>query len=85
MQRDLRAVLEDFVATHRGLRLGRAFGVPAAFAGRRMFARLSTSGLELRLPSASLSAAWVTIAPGSRAAARLEILLEQSARYVATS
>lgn len=104
MRRDLRAALEAFVATHRGLRVGRVFGAPAGFAGRRVFARLSDAGLQLRLPrsvrDAKLSGAsarraappgakrpvsseWVTVGPSSQAAQRLEILLEQAARYVA--
>jgi len=53
MRRDLRAVLDAFVASHRGLRSGHVFGAPAAFAGRRMFAKLDRDGLRLRLPIAS--------------------------------
>lgn len=51
MRRDLRAALEGFVATHRGLRMGKVFGSPAGFAGRRVFARFSDDGLQLRLPA----------------------------------
>lgn len=96
MRRDLRAALEAFVATHRGLRVGRVFGAPAGFAGRRVFARLSDTGLQLRLPPSvreaqksgpsarrAVSSDWITVTPDSKAAQRLEILLEQAARYVA--
>lgn len=103
MRRDLKAALDGFVASHPGLRAGRVFGSPAAFAGRRMFARLLVDGLQLRLPASVRPSTraqsakregrrpvlppsdWLTITPSSRDAARLEILLEQSARYVATS
>jgi hypothetical protein len=54
--------LTEFVASHRGLRLSRAFGRTAAFAGRRMFARVAPDGLWCRLPTAvvrrELSGAW---------------------------
>lgn len=126
MRRDLKAALDTFVAAHRGLRSGRVFGRPAAFAGRRVFARLTDEGVQLRLPAsfrepeasgppsgasreafralrarpsarrpvrqsakrdggsrAASSSVWITVTPSSRAAARLEILLEQAARYVA--
>ena len=43
-----RKFLDEFVATHRGTRVGRLFGQPAAFAGRRVFARVSRRGLEYR-------------------------------------
>ncbi len=56
MRRDLRAVLDAFVASHRGLRSGHVFGVPAAFAGRRVFAKLDRDGLRLRLPVTSRAA-----------------------------
>jgi hypothetical protein len=46
--------LTKFVAAHRGLRLSRAFGRTAAFAGRRMFARVAPEGLWCRLPDAAL-------------------------------
>jgi len=44
----LRTFLDEFVAAHRGTRVGRLFGQPAAFAGRRAFARVSRRGLEYR-------------------------------------
>jgi hypothetical protein len=43
-----RKFLDEFVASHRGTRVGRLFGQPAAFAGRRVFARVSRRGLEYR-------------------------------------
>ena len=45
-----RKFLDDFVAAHRGTRVGQLFGQPAAFAGRRVFARVSRRGLEYRVP-----------------------------------
>lgn len=103
MRRDLRAALDAFAAEHRGVRLGQLFGQPAVFAGRKVFARLTSEGVQLRLPPASndasgparrsrvpprrrsqtAAAAWTTITPHSSAAGRLEMLLEQAARYVA--
>jgi len=59
---DPRTFLTDFVATHRGTRMGRLFGVPAAFAGRRPFARLSRRGLEYR---ASPTDAWLLARPST--------------------
>lgn len=56
MRRDLRLALDAFVATHRGVRRGTLFGVPAAFAGRRAFAKLDARGLHLRLPAFALRA-----------------------------
>ncbi|MCA1586321.1 MAG: hypothetical protein LC791_16640 [Acidobacteria bacterium] len=56
-RKDYDAILTDFVAGHRGLRLGRLFGRCAAFAGRRAFARLGEGGLELKLPAAAREAA----------------------------
>ena len=32
--------LKNFVETHQGVRLGGLFGEPAAFVGRRVFARI---------------------------------------------
>jgi hypothetical protein len=42
--------LSDFVSAHRGLRLGRLFGRPAAFAGRRVFACVMEDALIVKLP-----------------------------------
>lgn len=53
LRRDLEAVLAHFVAGHRGLRLGRLFGQPAAYAGRRAFARVTARGIEVKLPPAA--------------------------------
>ena len=53
-----RKFLDEFVATHRGTRVGLVFGQPAAFAGRRVFARISRRGLEYR--------AQAVIPPGGR-------------------
>jgi hypothetical protein len=47
---DLRAFLEEFVDSHRGLRLGRVFGRPAVYAGRRLFTCLMENGLIVLLP-----------------------------------
>ena len=37
-RKDLEHVLNTFVADHRGLRTGRMFGLPGAYAGRKLFA-----------------------------------------------
>jgi hypothetical protein len=50
-RRDIERALAEFVAVHKGLRMGWAFGLPAAFAGRRMFACVVEEGLACRLPS----------------------------------
>src|ERR1044072_215380 len=47
---ELRPFLEEFVETHRGARLGTMFGLPALYAGRRLFACLVEDGLIVRLP-----------------------------------
>ena len=48
---DLRPFLEEFVDAHRGVRLGRMFGAPGLFAGRRLFACLVDGGLIVKLPA----------------------------------
>ena len=48
---ELRPFLEEFVATHRGARLGKMFGLTALHAGRRLFACLMEDGLIVRLPT----------------------------------
>jgi hypothetical protein len=48
---DLRAVLTEFADQHRGVRLGRMFGLPAGYAGRRLFACLTEDGIIVRLPA----------------------------------
>src|SRR5512145_2732753 len=46
----LERAFTQFVAAHRGLRLSRAFGRLSGYAGRRMFARVTSDGLGCRLP-----------------------------------
>jgi hypothetical protein len=77
---DLHRFLDEFIEHHRGLRGGRLFGRPAAFAGRRMFVCLRGNGLIIKLPKRG----WVKYSPRNRRdAARLIPLLEVAARYVA--
>jgi hypothetical protein len=47
---DLQPFLADFVEHHRGLRTGRMFGLPAGYAGRKMFVCLVEDGLIVKLP-----------------------------------
>lgn len=47
--------LKNFVETHRGVRLGGLFGEPAAFVGRRVFARIKKDHLLCWSPSAAAS------------------------------
>ena len=47
---DLVSFLEEFAAQHRGVRLGKMFGLPALYAGRRLFACLLEDGVIVRLP-----------------------------------
>lgn len=47
---DLQAFLAEFVDQHRGVRLGRMFGLPAGFVGRRLFVCLMEDGIIVRLP-----------------------------------
>jgi hypothetical protein len=49
-RRDLGEALAEFVAVRPGLRLGRMFGLPAGYAGRRLFACAIEDGLICRLP-----------------------------------
>jgi hypothetical protein len=46
---ELTAFFEEFVETHRGARLGKMFGLPALYAGRRLFACLIEDGVIVRL------------------------------------
>jgi hypothetical protein len=62
-RRDLESWLEVFVSTHVGTRLGRMFGVPAAFAGRLLFSRLVRDGIAVKLPPEALDSA---LARGAR-------------------
>lgn len=63
---DSHAFLRDFIAAHRGTRMGRLFGVPAAFVGRRPFARLSGRGIEYRVGPAGSKNGWVLARPRIR-------------------
>jgi hypothetical protein len=47
---ELVSFLEEFTAQHRGVRLGKMFGLPALYAGRRLFACLLEQGVIVRLP-----------------------------------
>ena len=49
-RRELVSFLEEFAANHRGARLGKMFGLPAVYAGRRLFACLIEDGVIVRLP-----------------------------------
>jgi TfoX/Sxy family transcriptional regulator of competence genes len=51
-RRELTSFLEEFAAQHRGVRLGKMFGLPALYAGRRLFACLLEDGVIVRLPDA---------------------------------
>jgi hypothetical protein len=48
---DLQPFLAQFIEHHRGLRIGRMFGRPAGYAGRRMFVCLMDDGLIVKLPA----------------------------------
>jgi hypothetical protein len=48
---DLEPFLREFVASRRGLRMGKMFGLPAGYAGRRLFACLVEDGVIVRLPN----------------------------------
>ena len=47
---DLKPFLAEFIEHHRGLRIGRMFGLPAGYAGRRLFVCLMEDGLIVKLP-----------------------------------
>jgi hypothetical protein len=47
---DLEPFLREFVTSRRGLRMGKMFGLPAGYAGRRLFACLIEDGVIVRLP-----------------------------------
>jgi hypothetical protein len=47
---DLEPFLAEFIDHHRGLRTGRMFGLPAGYAGRKLFVCLVEDGLIVRLP-----------------------------------
>lgn len=48
---ELEPFLREFITEHRGLRLGKMFGLPAGYAGRRLFACLLEDGVLVRLPA----------------------------------
>ncbi len=48
---DVAGWLAGFVRARRGLRAGRMFGAPAAYAGRRMFACAYEDGVICKLPT----------------------------------
>ena len=77
---DLQHFLNDFIEQHRGTRGGRLFGLPAAYAGRRMFACLRGNGVIVKVPKRG----WVKYTPRTRRdAVRLIPVLEVAARDVA--
>jgi hypothetical protein len=47
---DLRVFLAEFIEEHSGIRLGRMFGLPAGYVGRRLFVCLMEDGIIVRLP-----------------------------------
>ena len=47
---DLQPFLAEFIEHHRGLRIGRMFGLPAGYAGRKLFVCLIEDGLIVKLP-----------------------------------
>jgi TfoX/Sxy family transcriptional regulator of competence genes len=56
-RKDLEHVLNAFVADHRGLRIGRMFGLPGAYAGHKLFACVYQDGLTVKLPADARTAA----------------------------
>jgi hypothetical protein len=73
-RRDLAFYLDNFVASHPGLRSGRMFGWPAAYAGRRLFSCAVDDGIVAKLPADAVPAALASGAtrwtPRGRPAAR---------------
>ena len=49
-RRDLGSFLQEFADGHRGVRLGKMFGLPAIYVGRRLCACLMEGGVIVRLP-----------------------------------
>jgi hypothetical protein len=47
---ELRPFLEEFAEQHRGVRLGKMFGLPAIYVGRRLVTCLMEDGIIVRLP-----------------------------------
>jgi hypothetical protein len=73
-RQDLEEYLAGFVAGHRGLRFGRMFGMPAGYAGRRLFSCVFEDGITAKLPPQAMAAArkhgatpWNPIARGATA------------------
>jgi len=56
-RKDLERLLTTFVAEHPGLRSGRMFGVPGAYAGRKLFACVFEDGITAKLPPDAFEAA----------------------------
>lgn len=50
-RRELQPFLTEFADNHRGVRLGKMFGLPAVYVGRRLFACLIEDGIIVRLPN----------------------------------
>ena len=48
---DLQTFLTEFAEQHRGIRLGKMFGLPGGYVGRRLFACVIEDGIIVRLPS----------------------------------
>jgi hypothetical protein len=48
---DLQAFLTEFAEEHRGVRLGKMFGLPAIYVGRRLVTCLMEDGVIVRLPN----------------------------------
>ena len=47
---ELVSFLDEFAAQHRGVRLGKMFGLPAIYVGRRLVTCLIEDGIIVRLP-----------------------------------
>jgi hypothetical protein len=47
----LRTFLTEFAESHRGVRVGHMFGLPAVYVGRRLVTCLMEDGIIIRLPS----------------------------------
>ena len=62
-RRDLAFYLDNFVASHPGMRSGKMFGWPAAYAGRRLFSCAVDDGIIAKLPPDAVPAA---IAKGAK-------------------
>jgi hypothetical protein len=49
-RRELTAFIDEFAELHRGVRLGKMFGLPAIYVGRRLVTCLIEDGIIVRLP-----------------------------------